>query len=507
MKNIHYSVLAAAFAVPLLAIIMLNSGHFSYTLDDAYIHLALSEGIGNLHYGTNPGEICSPSSSILWPLLLAPLSHLPIHHYLPLLLNIVFVFLIAGVLHALIRKYLKLSSNSAFTVCFIVIVLTNQIGLAFTGMEHSLHILLCLVLLKGIAEFLEDGALSGFSVVAMILLPLVRFEGLAMSVGASAVLLLSRKWKTGIVLLAAVALPLVLTGLAFHTSGLPLLPSSVLVKTELDTTLISPLSLLIFRAQTAMENPRAIRLLIAASILAAVTLVGREASKRLLAGLLLFMALGHIVLGKYGWFARYDVYVMVTILAGSIVIFGDRYAKLISRGSWKAIAAVSLVLAVVFAPEARATLLSPLASTEIYRQHGSMHLLAEEYYGGNVVANDIGVLSYRNDHHVVDVVGLSSERARLLRQSGGSDWMGVLADEYNAGIAMIYSELYRESVPEHWVRIASFTIDAPKVVVFNRTVDIYLTDQSMRDRVISAVAAWESALPERTSLVWLETDS
>lgn len=135
MKNIHYSVLAAAFAVPLLAIIMLNSGHFSYTLDDAYIHLALSEGIGNLHYGTNPGEISSPSSSILWPLLLAPLSHLPIHHYLPLLLNIVFVFLIAGVLHALIRKYLKLSSNSAFTVCFIVIVLTNQIGLAFTGIQ------------------------------------------------------------------------------------------------------------------------------------------------------------------------------------------------------------------------------------------------------------------------------------------------------------------------------------------------------------------------------------
>src|ERR1700757_2773135 len=49
-----------------------NDHHFFFALDDPYIHLALAKSIGQGFYGINPGDPASPSSSILWPLLLVP---------------------------------------------------------------------------------------------------------------------------------------------------------------------------------------------------------------------------------------------------------------------------------------------------------------------------------------------------------------------------------------------------------------------------------------------------
>jgi hypothetical protein len=57
-----------------------------------------------------------------------------------------------------------------------------------------------------------------------------------------------------------------------------------------------------------------------------------------------------------------------------------------------------------------------------------------------------------------------------------------------------------------WSNIASFTIEGPKVIVFNRTVDIYVTDESVMERAVSAVAEWESAIPKRTEIIWYVAD-
>ncbi|HKL20996.1 MAG TPA: hypothetical protein VJ904_04275 [Tichowtungia sp.] len=59
------------------SILYLNGGVFTYSLDDAYIHLSLAEQIHHGHYGINAGEYSSPSSSVLCPFLLAPFSGLP----------------------------------------------------------------------------------------------------------------------------------------------------------------------------------------------------------------------------------------------------------------------------------------------------------------------------------------------------------------------------------------------------------------------------------------------
>src|SRR6476469_58646 len=80
--------LLALCAIELAAIVMMNSGRFVYTLDDAYIHLAMAENIGLGHYGVNPGELSAPASSIIWPFLLAPVARVSFAEFVPLCLNL-----------------------------------------------------------------------------------------------------------------------------------------------------------------------------------------------------------------------------------------------------------------------------------------------------------------------------------------------------------------------------------------------------------------------------------
>jgi len=50
----------------LIAILVLNKGTFTYTLDDPYIHLAVAEQIASGHYGINSTEFSAPCSSAIW---------------------------------------------------------------------------------------------------------------------------------------------------------------------------------------------------------------------------------------------------------------------------------------------------------------------------------------------------------------------------------------------------------------------------------------------------------
>src|SRR5689334_1757083 len=84
LLTITGSVLVVSLVL-LCGILLRNGGHFAYTLDAPYTQMALAEQITHGTYGLNPGEPASPSSSILWPFLLAFLSWLPLGQFAPLL--------------------------------------------------------------------------------------------------------------------------------------------------------------------------------------------------------------------------------------------------------------------------------------------------------------------------------------------------------------------------------------------------------------------------------------
>jgi hypothetical protein len=76
------------FIFLLLLIIWNTAGEFTYTLDDPYIHLALAKNIWYGNYGINFVEPSAPSSSILWPFLLAPFTmSKEIFEFIPLIIN------------------------------------------------------------------------------------------------------------------------------------------------------------------------------------------------------------------------------------------------------------------------------------------------------------------------------------------------------------------------------------------------------------------------------------
>jgi len=60
-------------AVEIVIVLMAAHGHLVYPLEAAYTHLALAEQISVGHYGLVAGEAAAPSSSILYPFLLAAL--------------------------------------------------------------------------------------------------------------------------------------------------------------------------------------------------------------------------------------------------------------------------------------------------------------------------------------------------------------------------------------------------------------------------------------------------
>ena len=79
--------LLAAMAIILAAILLLCDGHLIYGLDDPYISLSLGWHIGHGHYGINDADLSSPSSSILYPFVLAGFAWSALQQWVPLALN------------------------------------------------------------------------------------------------------------------------------------------------------------------------------------------------------------------------------------------------------------------------------------------------------------------------------------------------------------------------------------------------------------------------------------
>ena len=86
------------------AIAWLNGGHFTYSIDDPYIHLALSENIAQGHYGINLSENSAPSSNIAWPVLMAATATLPFHEFTPLAVGILATLGCVAIFLALMKR-------------------------------------------------------------------------------------------------------------------------------------------------------------------------------------------------------------------------------------------------------------------------------------------------------------------------------------------------------------------------------------------------------------------
>lgn len=152
----------------LITTLVMTRGHFSYSLDDAYIHLALAQQIAHGHYGLNASEPSSPASSVLWPFIIAPLSRTGLGAWFPPILNLGFGILACAMIGRIVeRSWIarnpEASAGMQWLVAFLLILIGNLLGLTFMGMEHMLQIALVSGCAYGLLEAYEglDDSRSG----------------------------------------------------------------------------------------------------------------------------------------------------------------------------------------------------------------------------------------------------------------------------------------------------------------------------------------------------------
>ena len=137
-------------AIGLASILWLNNGTFTFTLDDAYIHLRLAREISHWHYGYNAGEAASPASSIAYPFLLAPFVALGVGPAAALLFNVIPLLLFTAQAHRWLEHELGTGARRATMLTAFLLCGFNLVGLAFAGMETVLQVWLCLLVCRGL---------------------------------------------------------------------------------------------------------------------------------------------------------------------------------------------------------------------------------------------------------------------------------------------------------------------------------------------------------------------
>ncbi len=199
------SIWALLSLIVILTSLYLTDGRLNYTLDDPFISLKLANVILGGGYGINVSEYSSPSSSILYPLMLAVTQRLGLGSAGPLVLDLIAAGSSVYLGSLFIERYVLGGAITRKTACFayplgvLLIFAFSAVALPMTGLEHSWHILLIVVMLFEFARMLSTGGGASASLVAAIVLtPLIRFEGVALSFAAILALACLGRWRAAV---------------------------------------------------------------------------------------------------------------------------------------------------------------------------------------------------------------------------------------------------------------------------------------------------------------------
>ncbi|WP_375688890.1 hypothetical protein [Pseudooceanicola sp. LIPI14-2-Ac024] len=486
--------------------IVARIGTFGYALDDPYIHLSLAETILRGGYGINPGEYASPSSSIAYPFLVAVTLALGFGSFGPLVLNVAAALGAAFVLGHLLGRALERANGGvsawAYPLVPLLLLASHGYGLAFVGMEHTLHVLASLAIVLGLSRMTRDGPVHWVLIAGVLAAPLLRFEGLAFSGAALVALAAFGRWRLALGLGAALAGLLGIYVLAMQSMGLPPLPSSVLVKSGTSAAAIGEASFLAEVMQNLRDlvgEPRAQWVLFGSLALIVPALwPGLPAAARVTAAATAAAGLAHCVAGSWSIFPRYGIYLVASVLAAWLVVLAALPIAP-ARRVWfvPLIAAVCLWAGQLYLV---ATRLMPPAAQNIHDQQYQMHRFSTGFFRDPVAVNDLGWTSYRNEAAVLDLWGLGSEEVRRLTAAGKRtpEALRDLTYLHRVSYAMLFTDWFDGQLPPEWCRIA--TLRTISIVTPFDHVDFYLVDPARGSDMRAALSAWAPSLPASASV-------
>ncbi|WP_354229190.1 hypothetical protein [Bradyrhizobium sp. F1.4.3] len=391
----------------------------------------------------------------------------------------------------------------SYLIALLVVFNVSAVALPMTGMEHSVHVWASIVTFVGLVAAARGCAPTPLHFVALVLLPLIRFEGAAFACAAIAgfALLGQRRFAAG----AAIVIIVGLSGYfaLMASRGLPLLPSSVLLKgylANLDES-ASTLPAVVKNLMRSITSSYGLRLILLGLALAGYASRLRADRKALIVCLTVIAAIGaHLVFGQYGWFNRYEVYIMALTVAALLWAAAQVRPRLPALQWSFTKAALVLGLGVAAMPYVTTALVTPIAASDIYEQQYQMARFAQSFYRRAVAVNDLGLVAYGNTHYALDLWGLGSEQVRKARTAGqyGPAEMEALVSDHGVGLVMIYDAWFPKGVPSSWTKVA--VLRTPTVTLSQRDVTFYRTQLADAAEVTSALEAFKATIPPRDRL-------
>ncbi len=477
------AVFLISVAIPLFIGLQANDGNFLYTLDDPYIHLALSKNISAGHYGINSCENTAPSSSVLWPFLLVPFVLISSGYLAPFILNTVFALITVYFLH-------KYFDNNLFTIA--AIFAFNLVGLVFTGMEHSLQILLVVIVTVGAIEFKDKGKITILFMVALVLAPLVRYENLAISIPVLGYLFFLGEKKKALLLFALILLLLGGFSAYLVSLGLDPMPASVNAKSSVVGG-SGRFVLIVSNFASSLHSVRGMaQFSLLFPLLLAFKLSGFDRSSKALALTAIVAILMHFAVGRFGWFHRYGVYMWVF----SVMIVFYLFRNFILKHRFIFV----LLFGILSANYVYSYKSIPAASTNIYQQQFQMRKFVHEWLNKPVAVNDLGLVAMDYEPYVLDLWGLATPGA--INGASSPAWVDSSALANDVSVAIVY----RDELPgiHHWQQVARLEISPPLVVCVSGGIDFLVAPWAEELSVRKLLEDFRSFLPDGINLVIFE---
>jgi hypothetical protein len=508
----------SAFAYLLLTALLLfgswllNEHTFVYSLDDAYIHLALARTWLRSHtIGISPGQFAPASSSPAWTALLVVCSALiGLHEGLPLVLNILCSLATLAVFwwgRAQLRGIDRDDDRRWPLLAAALPFLLNLFGLTLCGMEHVLHAALVLAFTVTLWRGLTRPLNSAPFLLALVL-PLVRLESVFVIAAAALILLQHRKLVAALGLLACAAMPTALLGVWMHAHGAFFLSNSIVVK-AVPPQLGAWLGKWGYTALGMLVNPLII-------VVLGWCLVYRRRHRGLIADGFLFcfvVAALHIVFSTVGGIGLIDRYETYVVDLGLLFVFSSDCSKVPVAPPTHLPWSTKLERALIFAGLIERLCLpgtATFATNDIYQQQSqTARFVQQQFLHDSIAVNDIGLVALRSEGTVTDLAGLgSTDVLRALRKVSDTralkrDVVEPMLERNGTDLIAIYTAWFSPALYEGWQHVATWSLSRPAIVAGDSHVDFFAPDAGTARELERRMRMFEPQLPKQVHVTYL----
>lgn len=439
-----------------------TGGHFCYPLDDTFIHMAVSKNLalyGN--WGITPAGFVSTSSSPLFTIVLALFFKLfSVNIFMPFAVSCMGTLLLLLAMNRELNNYSTLSAVNKIS-CFIITIVCGTIpAMTLLGMEHTLQIAFTLFFVHSAATLVQrdDKKALWAAVCWAALMTATRYENVFFVVAAFALLAWQRHFKKAIILSAAGALPLVLFGIYSKLQGGYFIPNSVLIKGNQNIKYFLNGGTSLLQATTSISGLIVIALVIVYNRLR----IKKVDRNFLVLAMFIIAGLLHAVLASFGWFYRYEAYLIVTgsfHLCKMALTWWQQYGLAGVKKNMIPAAAIAVIMYSLPVRGLNSFRNATRAIYNIYEQQYQMGLFLQQFYKGQTVAaNDIGAITYMAGLNTIDMWGLGNNQVAQARKNmywNNAFLQKVVADN-RTRICVMYDSWFDRDLTANWVKVATW---------------------------------------------------